>query len=324
MVRRRDDTSASVVGGRAGDSVGPVNAGVAVLGSANLDVVLAVGRIPSPGETVLATGQARHAGGKGLNQAVAAARAGAATTFLGAVGHDDGGELLASTMTDAGLDIATLRRVAEPTGTAYITVDDSGENSIVVAPGANATMIRMAADDAAAIEQSQILVMQLETPLSIVVEAARVGRAAGVTVVLNAAPAQPLDAAVLDMVDVLVVNEYEARLVAGVDETPDLGEVGRALAQHAVVVVVTLGERGAQWFGARGEGSVPAPAAHVVDTTGAGDTFTGVLAASLAEGLSWPDAVRRGVVAGAIAVQSAGAAASIPFRDAIDHRLASD
>jgi ribokinase len=298
-----------------------MSADVVVLGSANLDVVLAVERIPSPGETVLASAVARHPGGKGLNQAVAASRAGVATVFVGAVGHDEGGELLAAAMADAGLDIAMLRRVDETTGTALIMVDASGENAIVVAAGANATMIRLAADEAAAIEQAQILAMQLETPLSGVVEAARVAREAGTRVVLNAAPAQPLDAALLESVDVLVVNEHEARLVGGAGE-PALDDVGRALAEHVGVVVVTLGDRGAQWFGAEGEGSVAAPAADVVDTTGAGDTFTGVLAAGLAEGLAWPDAVGRGVVAGAIAVESPGAVPSIPVRSQIEERLA--
>jgi ribokinase len=301
-----------------------MSADVVVLGSANLDVVLTVERIPAPGETVLASGMARHPGGKGLNQAVAAARAGARTAFVGAVGHDDGGDLLAATMTEAGLEIAGLRRVDEPTGTALITVDSSGENAIVVAVGANATMIRLGADEAAAIEQAPIVVMQLETPLSVVVEAARVGREAGARVVLNAAPAQPLDATLLEAVDVLVVNEHEARVVAGLDDGASLDDVGQALAEQVSVVVVTLGERGAQWFGADGEGSAPAPSARAVDTTGAGDTFTGVLAAGLAEGLSWPDAVRRGVVAGAIAVESPGAVPSIPTRSQIEERLAAE
>jgi ribokinase len=294
---------------------------VVVLGSANVDVVLAVERIPSPGETVLASGLARHPGGKGLNQAVAAARAGARTAFVGAVGDDDGGELLAATMTEAGLDVEALRRVDEPTGTALIAVDADGENAIVVAAGANATMIRLAADEAAEIERARVVVMQLETPLSIVAEAARVAREAGARVVLNAAPAQPLDATVLEAVDVLVVNEHEARVVAGVDNGSSLDDVGHELAQHVPVVVVTLGERGAQWFGAEGEGSAPAPSARVVDTTGAGDTFTGVLAAGLADGLPWRDAVLRGVVAGAVAVESAGAVPSIPTRAQIDERL---
>jgi ribokinase len=300
---------------------GQVNADVVVVGSANLDVVLAVDRIPSPGETVLATGQSRHPGGKGLNQAVAAARAGAATAFVGAVGSDGAGELLASTMADAGLDVLMLRRAEEPTGTAFITVDTSGENAIVVAAGANATMIRLMADEAAAIERATVVVVQLEIPLSIAAEAARVARAADTRVVLNAAPAQPLDAAFLESIDVLVVNEHEARIVAGSDGAEVLNDVGRALSQSVPVVVVTLGERGAQWFGVEGEGSAPAPKATVVDTTGAGDAFTGVLAAGLAEGASWSDAVQRAVVAGAIAVESAGAVPSIPTLAQIEGRF---
>jgi ribokinase len=298
-----------------------MSADVVVLGSANVDMVLAVERIPSPGETVLAQSQSRHPGGKGLNQAVAAARAGAATAFVGAVGIDDDAELLIATMARAGLDISGLRRVDEPTGAALIAVDAHGGNAIVVAAGANATMVRLTADDVAAIERARILVMQLETPLPIVAEAARVGREAGVRVLLNAAPAQRLDAALLDTVDVLLVNEHEARLVAGADERACLDDVGRALAESLPVVVVTLGERGARWFGSEGEGQADAPRVEVVDSTGAGDAFTGVLAASLAEGIAWPDAVRRAVVAGAIAVESAGAVPSIPTRQQIEARL---
>jgi ribokinase len=295
---------------------------VVVLGSANVDVVLAVERIPAPGETVLASDRARHPGGKGLNQAVAASRAGARTAFVGAVGNDDGGAFLTETMAQSGLDVDLVRRMDEPTGTALITVDAVGENAIVVVPGANATMVRLAAHEAAAIERADVLVMQLEIPMSIVVAAARAAREAGTRVVLNAAPAQPLDSALLETVDVLVVNEHEARLVAGPGGEATLHEVGRALAESMPVVVVTLGEHGATWFGADGEGSAPAPKAKVVDTTGAGDTFTGVLAAGLAEGLGWADAVRRGVVAGAIAVESAGAVPSIPTRAQIEARLA--
>jgi ribokinase len=305
---------------RAGDSVGAVSAGVVVLGSANVDVVLAVERIPAPGETVIASGQARHPGGKGLNQAVAASRAGATTGFVSAVGNDDGGAFLIETMAQSGLDVAMVRRVNEPTGTALITVDADGENAIVVVPAANATMIRLGADEAAAIRRADVLVMQLEIPVSIVVAAARAAREAGTRVVLNAAPAQQLDAALLETIDILVVNEQEARVVAGADEADGLDDLGRTLAGRVPIVVVTLGDRGARWFGAEGEGSAPAPKAEVVDTTGAGDTFTGVLAAGLAEGLGWATAVQRAVVAGAIAVESAGAVPSIPTRAQIEGR----
>jgi ribokinase len=291
------------------------------VGSASVDLVLAVERIPSPGETVLATRQSRHPGGKGLNQAVAAARAGAATAFVGAVGSDEAGSFLAATMTEAGLDIGGLRRVDEPTGMALITVAADGENAIVVAAGANGALTSLAADETAAIEHAAVVVIQLETPLSAVVEAARSGRRSGARVVLNAAPAQRLDADLLAFVDVLVVNEHEARLVADAATDASLDDVGRRLAESVSVVVVTLGERGACWFGAEGEGSVDAPAADVVDTTGAGDSFTGVVAATLARGADWQDAVRRGVVAGAIAVESAGAVPSIPTRQQIDARL---
>jgi ribokinase len=296
---------------------------VVVLGSANLDLVYAVDRIPRPGETVLATSQDRHPGGKGLNQAIASARAGASTAFIGAVGADDGGAVLAAAIAGGGLDGRLLRQVDEPTGTAVIAVDRHGENAIVVAAGANGTMIGLTADERAAIDSAGTLVLQLETPLSIVADAASVATGGGTRVILNAAPAQALDDAVLDNVDVLVVNEHEARLVAGADAArlTSLDEVGRLLARRVEVVVITLGERGARWFGAEGEGSAAAPEADVVDTTGAGDAFTGFLAASLTAGISWPDAVMRAVVAGAIAVESQGAAPSIPTSSQVDARI---
>ena len=190
---------------------------VTVLGSANLDEVVRVARLPTPGETVLALGRDRLPGGKGLNQAVAAARAGARTAFVGAVGQDAAAELLLRTLVDAGVDTAAVRRSGLATGTALVMVQQSGENSIVVDPAANDD-VRLDGAARSAVEQARVLLAQLEVPLPVVAEGAAAARDAGTTVVLNAAPARDLPGSLLALVDVLVVNESEALSVSGATE----------------------------------------------------------------------------------------------------------
>jgi ribokinase len=291
---------------------------VTVLGSANLDVVVRVARLPAPGETVLALDRDRLPGGKGLNQAVAAARAGARTAFVAAVGRDDAADLLLATLHDAGVDSSAVRRSDRPTGTALVTVQESGENSIVVDPGAN-TDVRPAGPGRAAVTGARVLLAQLEVPLPVVAEEVAAAHDAGVTVVLNAAPSQPLPADLLAAVDVLVVNQHELRDVTGLSSV-DVALA--ALADQVRAVVVTLGVDGARWWSADGDGSAPGLPAQVVDTTGAGDAFAGTLAAALAAGAGLDQAVRRGTAAGALSVERAGAAVSMPTRAEIDARLA--
>lgn len=283
--------------------------GVVVLGSANLDVYARVPAIPSPGETVLAEGPEHRVGGKGLNQAIASARAGAATTFLGAVGDDDAATTLLAEAEAAGIDTTAVRRVPGASGTAWIVVQPDGENSIVVLGAANRAVTSLTAGERQRIAAGRVLVMQLETPLPAVAEAARVARAHGTTVVLNASPVQELAPDVLGAVDVLVVNEHEAARL-GVPDDP----------ARAGAVVVTLGAAGALVADDSGRRRVAGVPAHVVDTTGAGDAFTGVLAATLADGASLDEAVARAVVAGAIAVEREGAVASIPTAADIEAR----
>ncbi|HYJ67842.1 MAG TPA: ribokinase [Nocardioidaceae bacterium] len=292
---------------------------VVVLGSANLDVVFAVPTIPAPGETVLADGQARHPGGKGLNQAVASSRAGATTMFLGALGDDAAGDYLLAALVDSGVDAASVRRVAGPSGTAWIAVQTDGDNAIVVAPGANAALESLSDAERSAIADARVLVMQLEIPLSIVAEAAACARAAETVVVLNAAPAGALDPDLLRGIDVVVVNEHEGRTLGVGQDAQSRRERG---GRERGSVVTTLGAAGARWVGSDGVGEVAAPPAEVVDTTGAGDTFTGVLAASLAAGSPLSDAVDRAVVAATISVETEGAVPSIPDRDQIARRMA--
>ena len=292
---------------------------VAVVGSANLDLVYSVDRIPAPGETVLATGQSRHAGGKGLNQAVAAARAGARTVFVGALGDDDAAAGLRSTMAAAGIDAGLVRTVHEPTGTALITVQADGDNTIVVAAGANGTVDALDPAERQAVAAAAVLVAQLELPVTAVAGAAAVARESQTTVVLNAAPAQPLADDLLRLVDVLLVNEHEMLVLTGSD---DPREAAASLLDLVPAVVVTLGPRGASVL-TRDEGftSLPAPVVSVVDTTGAGDTFTGVLAAGLAAGGSLVDSATRAVLAASISTESHGAVPSIPTAADVDGRL---
>jgi len=296
----------------------PETGGVVVLGSANLDLVAAVPTIPPPGVTVLATERDERAGGKGLNQAVAAARAGAHTLLLGAVGEDDAGRRLLDEARYVGVDTRRVRVRAMPTGTAWIMVQPDGENAIVVDGGANASVTALEDDDLAAIAAARVVVAQLETPLSAVQEAAAAAARAGARFVLNAAPSRPLPETLLRDVDVLVVNEHEAADLAG---EADVESAATALLATVRAVVVTLGADGALVVDADGSRRVPGVPADVVDTTGAGDTFTGVLAAALAAGAGLDAAVRRAVVAGAIAVESAGAVPSIPTAAQVDARI---
>lgn len=285
---------------------------VVVVGSANVDLVLPVERIPRPGETVLASGLSRGPGGKGANQAVAAARAGAVTSFVASIGDDDSGRLLESVLMSAGVDLGMVRRTSTATGTAIITVEESGENVIVVAPSANAELV-LSDEAVAAIAAAPVVLLQLEIPFDTVRAAARAGR----YVVLNAAPAAVLDSELLSSVDLLVVNEHEADVVSGSEGKPE------ALLTLVPAAVVTLGGDGALVLRRDAEPEhVPGIPVDVVDTTGAGDTFCGVLAAGLARGSSIADAVRRANAAASLSVQQHGAATSVPSAAAIDARYA--
>ncbi len=289
---------------------------VVVVGSANVDLVLPVERIPRPGETVLASGLSRGPGGKGSNQAVAAARAGATTAFVVSLGDDESGRLLESVLTDAGVDLSLARRTRTPTGTAIITVDASGENSIVVAPSANSELT-LSVEALAAVAEAPVVLTQLEIPF----ETVRAVAAAGRYVILNAAPAASLDDDLLADVDLLVVNEHEAAVVSGVEG--GLEVTGPALLRRVPAVVVTLGGDGALILRSHAPlERVPGIKVEVVDTTGAGDIFCGVLAAGLAQGTELPEAVRRANAAASLSVQTAGAADSVPTSEAIDARYA--
>jgi ribokinase len=279
---------------------------VVVIGSANLDVVATTSRLPGPGETVLGTGIAEHPGGKGLNQAVAAARTGRSVAMLGAVGDDDAGRLLRDVAASAGVDTAGVDVVdGLPTGRAVILVDEHGENSIVVVPGANAS-VRFGG-----LPQAAVLLAQLEIPLDVVDAALDAARAAGSTTVLNPAPAPPggLPDVLLARCEIVVPNEHEVELLGGVD---------RLLAAGVGTVIVTRGADGVTVASADGSrATVPAFPVDPVDTTGAGDAFCGALAARLAAGDGLLRAVRYAAAAGALATTVAGAVPSLPTDAAI-------
>jgi ribokinase len=300
------------------DGTGTVtgNPRVVVVGSANVDVVVDVPRHPYGGETVLGGELRRAPGGKGANQAVAAAFAGGAeTSLVGALGDDDGAHLLRASLARAGVGTAGVRTVAGASGTALITVSPDGENAIVVAPGANGQVV---VDDAGRrlLAGADVVLAQLEIPVTTVVEAAG-ARRPGTPFVLNAAPSRGLPDALWREIDVLVVNEHEAAdLAGGVSETgagPDA--LASALLVMVPAVVVTLGGDGCL-VARRGEEpvSLAGRRVDVVDTTGAGDTFCGVLAAELARGADLVAAAGVAGAAGALAVTRPGAQDAVPSR----------
>jgi len=292
---------------------------VVVLGSVNRDLVLAVPRHPRPGETVAALGLAEHPGGKGANQAVAAARAGVPVLLVGATGDDGFGAVMCAFLTGEGIDLRHLRAVSgRPTGLATITVDPAGENAIVVVAGANAAP---EAVDAGAIGfvPGDVAVAQFEVPEAFVAAGFAQARAAGARTLLNPAPIRPLAPALLALTDILVLNETELAEAAGVAAGAEPVEIRsgmeRLRTHSAQVVVVTRGRAGALALDDAGRLlAAPGVAARAVDTTGAGDCFVGVLAAGLAEGLALEPALARANRAAAISVTRPGAASSIPRR----------
>lgn len=284
-----------------------------------MDVVVRQPRRPDPGETVFGHGYRTEPGGKGLNQAVAAARAGARVEFIGAVGNDDHGRRLLAALSAEGIGVSGMGVVPVETGTAHIAVVDSGENSIVVVPGANATLVKLAREQRELIARSDYLVVQLELPVEVVGEALRLAQAEGAFTVLTPAPVVDLDSDLLGLVELLVPNEHEVRLLSHAANPEDAAvAVSRAVRGS---VIVTLGGDGA--IHAR-DGEITArSAAHRVevrDTTGAGDTFVGVLVARLAAGDELSTAADAASLGASIAVTRDGGAASMPRWSEIQQR----
>ncbi len=295
---------------------------ILVVGSINMDLVAFAGRLPLPGETLLGSRFATFAGGKGANQAVAAARAGGAVAFLGRVGDDDFGARLRAGLAEHGVDTRHLGTVAGASGVAII-LSGGTNNMIVVTPGANGALAADAVDPAA-FADVRLVLAQLETPLDGVLQAAKLARAAGAAFLLDPAPARALPAELLALVDWLTPNESEACILLGVTELGDPVDAARRLkALGPRGVVLKLGGKGAVLLGADDVPVIiPPRAVTVVDTTAAGDAFNGAFAVALAEGQSPGHAATFATVAASIAVTRPGAQAAMAGRDEIRDLIA--
>jgi ribokinase len=293
-----------------------VSGRVIVVGSVNIDLVATVARLPGPGETVIGGRFARHHGGKGGNQAVAAARLGAETAFIGAVGGDTFGAEARAALAGEGIDLRGLVRIdGEATGVALILVDARGENSIAVAGGANVALRPDQVREALAVlrpRSGDVVLVGHEIPTAAAREALRIGRDAHAITILNPAPAGSLDSATLALADILTPNRGELAALAG--KAGSVDQAARALLDRLSLgaILVSLGRNGALLVEREGSTSLPAGTVEVVDTVGAGDTLNGALAAGLAEGLERPEAARRAVAAASLAVSRAGAREGMP------------
>jgi ribokinase len=296
---------------------------VFVLGSINQDFVLRVERRPKPGETVTNAELSTHNGGKGANQAAAAAFLGAYVAFLGRVGDDEFGEPLVRALEEKGIDTSLVERVSGvSTGAAFITVTPDGENAITVAPGANRSLTPEDVDAASeAIGDARVLVAQMEIPVETVLRAVGLAAEMGTRALVNLAPIFEVPRKLLERLDPLVVNEHEAAFlleseVEGVDGA--LSAVPRLLSLGPRSAVITVGEAGAVFASGESTGHLPAPKVDVVDTTGAGDAFVGALAVQLARGTPLEEAVAYAVRAGAAAVTKEGAQGALPTPDVLE------
>jgi ribokinase len=299
---------------------------IVVVGSSNTDMIIQLDRIPRPGETILGGEFTTAAGGKGANQAVGAARAGGNVTFVARVGQDMFGNQAITGFKRDGICVDhVLRDKAAPSGVALIFVAKDGENSIAVAGGANAKLVPADVKKATrAIRSAAVLVMQLETPLETVQAAAEIAVKAGVRVILNPAPSQPLPDKLLKLVSILTPNEHEAELLTGIkvaDEAAAAKATDKLRARGVQTVILTLGPRGAFIADANGKQLVPGFKVKAVDTTAAGDIFNGSLAVALAEGKPLPAAVRFANAAAALSVTKLGAQPSAPTRKEIEKFL---
>ncbi len=295
---------------------------IVVIGSANMDMVVQVEHIPAAGETVLGGDAAAIPGGKGANQAVAAARLGGSVHFIGRVGQDAFGDTLNKGLASEGIDVTHLKKDRNaPSGIALIGVDCRGQNSIIVAPGANAHVSLEDIENAAElIQRSDSIVLQLEIPIASVKKALETARTSGVRTILNPAPyshTHPLDRSVLELVDILTPNEHEAAGILGLD-TPgglDMEKAAIQIREMGVrAVVITLGGDGCLLSDSKGERHISGLPVAPVDTTAAGDCFTGALAVALSEGKSLDEAAVFANRAAAISVTRVGAQPSLPYR----------
>ncbi|KAB1866793.1 ribokinase [Microbacterium algeriense] len=297
--------------------------GVVIVGSVTADVTTFSGRLPARGETILGDEFTLMLGGKGANQAVAAGRSGARTSFVGCVGDDLFHDLVVDGLTEAGVDLAHLRTVPGPTGIAHIRVDASAQNDIVMVPLANAALSAEQIDEALAAlaPTTSVLLTQLETPSALTAHITAQAREHGMTVILDPAPAAELDAALWRSIDIVTPNETEASLISGIEVTDALSaeRAGRWFLDQGVgAAVITLAGQGSCVVTADGATIIPPFPVEAVDTTAAGDAYAGYLGAALANGSSLSDAVRLATAAGALAVTKQGASPSLPHRAEVE------
>lgn len=303
-----------------------MRSGVVVFGSLNMDLVARVPRMPEPGETLTGHGFLSNPGGKGANQAVACARQGARVEMVGRLGDDGFAAELRAELARQGVAADGVGTAAgQSTGVAMIMVDDGAQNCIAVIPGANALVdVADARALGSRLQAAGLLLLQLEVPMAAVAQAAAEAHAAGCKVLLNPAPARELPATLWPLIDMLVVNENEARLLSGLPAVTrdNAAQAARILRERGPGdVLVTLGREGVVWSSAAGTQHFDAVAVQAVDTTAAGDTFIGALAALLVEGRSMQDAIRHAIRAAAICVTRPGAQASMPDRREVDALL---
>lgn len=293
---------------------------ILVVGSLNADLVVRAPRFPAPGETISGGDLATIPGGKGANQAVAAARQGVRVSMLGRVGKDDFGDFLLANLQANQVDTTLVQRDDAATGTAIIVVDANGQNSIVLSPGANG-QVRPADVDPASLPRPKLVLLQLEIPLESVIHAAAVGRGLGARVLLNPAPARPLPDELIAQTDFLIPNETELSLLTGQPVT-DIASAESAartlLAKGVQTVIVTLGANGALVVTPEKTTHVPPFHVDVVDTTAAGDAFIGGFSAALLRGLALEEAVRHGNACGALAATQFGAQPSLPTAEEVN------
>lgn len=300
---------------------------VVVVGSLTIDLTAGSERLPVAGETVLGTRFAMVPGGKGNNQAIAAARQGASTAIVGRIGQDSFGDQVLAQLTADGVDSSGVERHPElATGIAHIRVDARGQNSIVMVPIANQSMDELASQAArGVIAGAKVLLTQLEIPIRATREALRIARHHGVLTILNPAPAADLGADTLSLVDILVPNEFEAATLTGEDAGTTEGAVRAAsklLSSGCGAVLVTMGERGSVYLDSEGKMAIAAIPVDTVDTVAAGDAFCGGLAAGLARGEKREQALARATAAGALATTRSGATSSLPSASEVEELLA--
>lgn len=297
-----------------------------VIGSSNTDLVIRTPRFPSPGETLIGGAFDTFAGGKGANQAVAACRLGGDVTFVTKIGLDSFGESALSGFEKEGIHTSFVFKDEDlPSGVAMIMLDANGQNSIIVAPGANQSLSEADIQSISeALSETDLLLLQLEVPLNTVLFSIRQAHEIGKRVILNPAPAVELPFDIYPLIDIITPNESEAKILTGievVDKTTASKAASRLLDMGVGHVVITMGDMGVFYKDAKSEIVLPAKKTQVVDTTGAGDIFNGALAVCLAEGRSWEAALQFANIAASIGVGRMGAQASVPFRAEVDQLL---